>query len=102
MRSTARSWTCSCVGGVSAASCSAASLLRLAWNRRRGFAGDLSLYAWWSGLRHGAQDFRAVRVLRAYYEDSGEDAFLMQYRLDEGVTEDKQETVNRIAQYEGN
>jgi ribosomal-protein-alanine N-acetyltransferase len=27
------------------------------------------------------QGFRAVRVLRAYYEDSGEDAFLMQYRL---------------------
>src|SRR6516164_934068 len=26
-----------------------------------------------------AQGFRAVRVLRAYYEDSGEDAFLMQY-----------------------
>jgi phage tail-like protein len=29
---------------------------------RRGFAGDLSLYAWWNGLRHGAQDFRAVRI----------------------------------------
>ena len=27
-----------------------------------GFAGDLSLYAWWNGLRHGAQDFRAVRI----------------------------------------
>src|SRR5882757_3193931 len=27
------------------------------------------------------QEFRAVRVLRAFYEDSGEDAFLMQYQL---------------------
>src|SRR5215212_8451955 len=27
------------------------------------------------------QGFRAVRVLRSYYEDSGEDAFLMQYRF---------------------
>src|SRR5262249_38310982 len=27
------------------------------------------------------QGFRALRVLRAYYEDSGEDAFQMQYRL---------------------
>ena len=27
------------------------------------------------------QGFRAVRVLRAFYEDSGEDAFLMEYRL---------------------
>ena len=26
------------------------------------------------------QQFRAIRVLRAFYEDSGEDAFLMQYR----------------------
>jgi ribosomal-protein-alanine N-acetyltransferase len=25
--------------------------------------------------------FRAVKVLRGYYEDSGEDAFLMQYRI---------------------
>lgn len=27
------------------------------------------------------QGFKAMRVLRAFYEDSGEDAFLMQYRL---------------------
>src|SRR5690242_21503576 len=27
-----------------------------------------------------SQGFRATRVLRSYYEDSGEDAFLMQYR----------------------
>jgi ribosomal-protein-alanine N-acetyltransferase len=49
-----------------------------------------------------AQGFRALRVLRAYYEDSGEDAFLMQYCLDGEVSEDTEEAVNRIAQYEEN
>ena len=44
------------------------------------------------------QGFKAVRVLRGFYEDSGEDAFLMQYRLAEDAGED--EVVNRIAQYE--
>src|SRR5881392_2871534 len=33
------------------------------------------------------QGFRAVRVLRAYYEDSGEDAFLMQYQLADDLGE---------------
>src|SRR5437016_11196344 len=27
------------------------------------------------------QEFKAVRVLRAFYDDSGEDAFLMEYRF---------------------
>ena len=49
-----------------------------------------------------AQAFRAVRVLRGFYEDSGEDAFLMQYRLADDTGEDLDETVNRIAQYEEN
>ena len=47
-----------------------------------------------------AQGFKAVRVLRAFYEDSGEDAFLMQYRLADDSGEEAEETVNRIAQYE--
>jgi ribosomal-protein-alanine N-acetyltransferase len=47
-----------------------------------------------------AQGFRAIRVLRAFYEDSGEDAFLMQYRLADDNGEEFEETVNRIAQYE--
>ena len=47
-----------------------------------------------------AQGFKAVRVLRAFYEDSGEDAFLMQYRLADDTGEEAEETVNRIAQYE--
>jgi ribosomal-protein-alanine N-acetyltransferase len=48
------------------------------------------------------QNFRAVKVLRAYYEDSGEDAFLMQYRFADDTGEDIEESVNRIAQYEEN
>src|SRR3954447_6885809 len=43
------------------------------------------------------QGFRAVRVLRTYYEDSGEDAFLMQYRCADDVGDDSEEAVNRIA-----
>lgn len=48
------------------------------------------------------QEFRAVRVLRQFYEDSGEDAFLMEYRFGDDVGEEFDETVNRIAQYEEN
>ena len=48
------------------------------------------------------QEFRAVRVLRNFYEDSGEDAFLMQYRFGDDAGDDVVETVNRIAQYEEN
>jgi ribosomal-protein-alanine N-acetyltransferase len=49
-----------------------------------------------------AQGFRAVRVLRGYYEDSGEDAFLMQYQLAGDTSEDPDDAANRIAQYEDN
>jgi ribosomal-protein-alanine N-acetyltransferase len=49
-----------------------------------------------------AQDFKAVRVLRTYYEDSGEDAFLMNYKLAGDTGEDCDDVVNRIAQYEEN
>jgi ribosomal-protein-alanine N-acetyltransferase len=49
-----------------------------------------------------AQGFRAVRVLRSYYEDSGEDAFLMQYNLGGDTADDGDSAVNRIAQYEEN
>ena len=47
-----------------------------------------------------AQGFKAVRVLRSFYEDSGEDAYLLQYRLNEDTTEDVEESINRIAQFE--
>ena len=46
------------------------------------------------------QGFKAVRVLRAFYEDSGEDAFLMQYRLADDTGDDSDDADNRIAQYE--
>src|SRR5882762_2867171 len=49
-----------------------------------------------------AQGFLALRVMRSYYDDSGEDAFLMQYRLIDDTGEESDETVNRIAQYEEN
>ena len=48
------------------------------------------------------QGFKAVRVLRAYYEDSGEDAFLMQYKFADDTSDDLEDSVNRIAQYEEN
>src|ERR1051326_893722 len=41
--------------------------------------------------------FRAVKVLRGYYEDSGEDAFLMQYRiLNDAGLDDTDEILDRI------
>jgi [ribosomal protein S18]-alanine N-acetyltransferase len=46
-----------------------------------------------------SQEFKAVKVLRNYYEDSGEDAYLMQYRIAEDIGDDAEEPVNRIAQY---
>ena len=46
------------------------------------------------------QGFRAVKVLRAFYEDSGEDAFLMQYKLAGDTGDDADDAVNRIAQFE--
>ncbi len=49
-----------------------------------------------------SQGFRAVRVLRGFYDDSGEDAFLMQYKLADDEADEVEEGVNRIAQYEEN
>ena len=49
-------------------------------------------------FRH--EGFKAVKVLRSFYEDSGEDAYLLQYRLADDTSDDFEETVNRIAQYE--
>ncbi|CAN5534454.1 hypothetical protein BH10PLA2_BH10PLA2_35260 [soil metagenome] len=49
-----------------------------------------------------SQGFLALRVLKTHYEDSGEDAFLMQYHLVNDASEDTDDAVNRIAQYEEN
>src|SRR4051794_11611640 len=47
-----------------------------------------------------SQGFKGVKVLRSFYEDSGEDAYLLQYRLADDTGEDAEESVNRIAQFE--
>jgi [ribosomal protein S18]-alanine N-acetyltransferase len=47
-----------------------------------------------------SQEFKALRVLRTFYEDSGEDAYLLQYKLIDDVSDDVEETINRIAQFE--
>jgi len=47
-----------------------------------------------------SQGFKGVKVLRTFYEDSGEDAYLMQYRLAEDLGDDLDDAVNRIAQFE--
>jgi ribosomal-protein-alanine N-acetyltransferase len=48
-----------------------------------------------------AQGFRGTRVLRNFYEDSGEDAYLMQYSLTNDLYDDAEEPVNRIARFDG-
>jgi len=48
------------------------------------------------------QEFKAVRVLRAFYEDTGEDAFQMEYRFANDTGDEPDEAVNRIAQFEEN
>jgi ribosomal-protein-alanine N-acetyltransferase len=51
-----------------------------------------------------SQGFKASKVLRAYYEDSGEDAYLMNYRISGYLDDDgdDEEVHNRIAQFEEN
>lgn len=46
------------------------------------------------------QGFRAMGVLRKHYEDSNEDAYVMQYRLDGHDASDTYVPVNRISKYQ--
>ncbi len=46
-----------------------------------------------------AQEFKAVRVLRNYYEDSGEDAFQMEHRVGVDECDPFEVPANRIAAY---
>lgn len=46
--------------------------------------------------------FKATKVMRGFYEDSGEDAFLMQFRLAGDTTDEFEGPINRIAQFEEN
>ena len=48
------------------------------------------------------QGFKATRVLRSYFEDSGEDAFQMEYRVAVPDPDEVDAPLNRIAQYEEN
>ena len=49
-------------------------------------------------LFYRVQGFRASGILREHYEDTGEDAYLMQYHFDEALAYDHPATpVNRIA-----
>jgi ribosomal-protein-alanine N-acetyltransferase len=49
-----------------------------------------------------AQGFLATRVLRGYYEDSGEDAFLMQYQFGDAGEDEDEPVNNRVSQFEDN
>ena len=46
------------------------------------------------------QDFRAVRVLRAHYDDTCEDAYIMQFRLDRSPAAIGFAPTNRISEYD--
>jgi ribosomal-protein-alanine N-acetyltransferase len=54
-----------------------------------------------SQLFYRVQGFRAVEVAREHYQDTGEDAFLMQYLFDESVLDEPIAT-NRISKQLGN
>jgi [ribosomal protein S18]-alanine N-acetyltransferase len=45
--------------------------------------------------------FRATDVIREHYPDSGEDAYLMHYHLDESLLEEERVATNRIAKQYG-
>ena len=54
-----------------------------------------------SQLFYRVQGFRAVEVAREHYQDTGEDAFVMQYLFDESVLDEPIAT-NRISKQLGN
>ena len=54
-----------------------------------------------SQLFYRVQGFRAIEVAREHYQDTGEDAFVMQYLFDESVLDEPMVT-NRISKQLGN
>jgi [ribosomal protein S18]-alanine N-acetyltransferase len=52
-------------------------------------------------LFYRVNGFLASEVIREHYLDTGEDAYLMQYHLDESVVEEERVTTNRIAKQYG-
>ena len=45
--------------------------------------------------------FRATEVVREHYLDTGEDAYLMHYHMDESMMEEERVSANRIAKQYG-
>ena len=64
----------------SSASCRATAARASRWKCAR--------RTWPPSSSSASRSFRAVRVLRSFYEDTGEDAFLMQYRFGDDIGED--------------
>jgi ribosomal-protein-alanine N-acetyltransferase len=52
-------------------------------------------------LFYRVMGFRATEVLREHYADTGEDAYNMQYHLDESAVDEDAHTANRIAKQFG-
>jgi [ribosomal protein S18]-alanine N-acetyltransferase len=53
-------------------------------------------------LFYRVQGFRATEIVREHFEDTGEDAYVLQYLFDDSITDDSAVPVNRIAkQLEG-
>lgn len=52
-------------------------------------------------LFYRVQGFRATEVLRGFYEDTGEDAYALQYHHDDAVINREASPVNRIARQLG-
>jgi len=75
---------------------------KLSSHRRTRIALEVRETALSAQLFFKVQGFRATDLLREHFEDTGEDAYLMQYLFDESLAEDPTAApVNRIArQYE--
>ena len=76
----------------------------LALSRAAAFAFEdflLSRYHMFVSVYHHHTSVNFDHMLRSYYEDSGEDAFVMEYRF-ANAPDEVEESVNRIAQYEEN
>jgi ribosomal-protein-alanine N-acetyltransferase len=52
-------------------------------------------------LFYRVSGFRAIEVVREHYLDTGEDAYLMHYHLDESMIEEERVATNRIAKQFG-
>jgi len=75
---------------------------KLSSHRRTRIVLHVRETALFAQMFYKVQGFRATEIAREYYEDTGEDAYLMQYLFDETAADDRPLPVNRIAkQLEG-